>query len=116
MSKKKLKQGKLITSLDELAQCEWVFIHGKPFHRGWVSSWQFRMAAGYVNGRHARVGVRLTNGEYYAHLSDEQIRERFGEELHEICPWKHSGRSSTSICEGRYCDEALDCWKEEPVK
>jgi hypothetical protein len=112
MSRKKLMKGALLTSLDQLVNCEWVIIRGKPYHRGWVSSWQLRMANRYVVNGMAYEGIRLTNGEYYQNLTPRQIFDRFGTKVCESCHLKIAPPSS---CEGFYCDKALEFWKEELV-
>lgn len=117
MRKRKIRQGKQITSFDQLVSCDWVIVHGKPYHQGWVTSWQIGMAKAYLKRGVAYEGIRLTNGEYYEDLTDEQLIERFGEELHEKCPWNNGGNHSPgSLCEGSYCEEALENWKEELVE
>ena len=42
--KRKYRQGKQITSLDELVKQDFVYMNGKITHRGWVQGWQ----VGYV--------------------------------------------------------------------
>ena len=42
--KRKYRQGKQITSLDELVKQDFVYMHEKITHRGWFQSWQL----GYV--------------------------------------------------------------------
>ena len=49
MKKRKISQGGRITSLDRLEDCEWVVIHGKPYHRGWAAGWNLRTAKGYID-------------------------------------------------------------------
>lgn len=48
MSKAKYKKGALITSLDELASQELVYVNDKITHCGWFLSWQFRLAKDYI--------------------------------------------------------------------
>jgi hypothetical protein len=114
--KRKIRKGALITSLDQLAKCEWTIIRGKPQHRGWVQSWQLRMAAGYINSGTAYEGVRLTNGEYYDKLTDKQINEKLGTELCLHCSWLDMPYTTVAPCEGRYCAEAIERWKDEVVE
>ena len=116
MGKKKLKKGCPIATLDHMYKCEWVIIHDKPYNRGWVMSWQFRVAGNYVEHGIAFEGVRLTNGEYFANLTDDEIKERFGEDLHILCPWREIRLGANALCEGEYCDEAIENWKGEAVK
>lgn len=43
-SKRKYRKGEPITSLEDLANQEFVYVHDKITHRGWFMSWQFRFA------------------------------------------------------------------------
>lgn len=43
MSKRKLRPGPHITSIDEVADQEFIFFHGKVYHRGWFCSWPLKM-------------------------------------------------------------------------
>lgn len=43
--KRKFRKGDKITSLDELAKQEFVYVFDKITHAGWFASWQFRFAA-----------------------------------------------------------------------
>ncbi len=83
MSKKKIRPGKKITSLNQLVSCEWVIVMGKPYHKGWVMSWQVSMALSYINRGVAYEGIRLTNGEYYDEIPDDGLKRRFGQEYNE---------------------------------
>lgn len=47
-SRRKYQQGDRITKLDELVQEEFVMVHGKVYHRGWVCSWQINLALIYL--------------------------------------------------------------------
>jgi hypothetical protein len=116
MKKRKILKGRQIASLDHLAKCEWVVISGKPYNRGWVVSWQLRTAKGYVDAGMAYEGIRLTNGEYYERLSNEQIRERFEEDICRRCLTYYYARSRIVTCEGEFCEEAIEDWKKEYVK
>ena len=48
MYKRKYRKGKRITSLNELAKQEFVYLFDKITHRGWFMSWQFSLAQRYV--------------------------------------------------------------------
>ena len=114
MRRKKLRQGAMITSLDQLARCDWIIVHGKPYNRGWVQSWQLRMAKGYVDSGRAYEGIRLTNGQYYPTLTDEQIKSRFCDELR-----RHSPCANCELhndCREPHCWKAIEAWKEAEVK
>ena len=117
MSRRKFKKGARITSLDHFANCEWIITHGKTYTRGWAQSWQFLMVKNCISNGWVYEGIRLTNAEYYSHLSDKRLKERFNEEFHAYCPWTNGyNHSPQSVCEGQWCDEAMENWKGATVK
>lgn len=124
MSKRKFKRGILITSLDELFKHEY-FFHtrtNKTFHFGWCLSWPVRMAHQIIEQKQLFVAVRLTNGEYYAHKSDEQIEQMLGDKLCDFCPLSdglkgvHCYGGQPVMCEGAYCKGAVENWRREDVE
>jgi hypothetical protein len=46
--KRKYRKGDKITSLDELANQEWIYFYDKITHNGWFMSWQFGLAMRYI--------------------------------------------------------------------
>ena len=122
MSKRKLKKGKLITTLDELVGCKFIILREKRYHAGWFLSWPTRLALMYVSRNEVYEGVYLTNDEYYAHKTDEQILENLGDDLCSYCSLDESHRGVHGTpngywaCEGRWCDDALENWKECEVE
>ena len=42
--KRKYKKGRVISSLDDMAQQEFVYIHDKIYHAGWFMSFQLSWA------------------------------------------------------------------------
>ena len=46
--KRKYRKGAKITSLDELAKQEFIYLGDKITHRGWFCSWQFSLAQRYI--------------------------------------------------------------------
>ena len=56
--KRKYTPGKLIQSLDELMDQEFVYLNHKIMHRGWFMSWQLRMAMNSIKGGHVRQAVK----------------------------------------------------------
>lgn len=46
--KRKYRKGEKILSLDELAKQEFIYFFDKITHCGWFMSWQFRLAAIYI--------------------------------------------------------------------
>lgn len=116
MKKRKLQQGPLITSLDQLARCEWVIIHGKPYNRGWVASWQFRMVKAYVDSGRAYEGIRLTNGQYYPGITRDKAAERFADELHKLSPCRRGEDCPVAgECNDYHCWKSFAAWREAPV-
>lgn len=124
MSKRKFKQGKLVTSLDELFEHEY-FIDvwcNKIFHCGWCTSWQVCMARRMIDGGRIFVAERLKNREYYSGKSDEQILEMLDDELCDYCPLPddikglHCYGGEPIMCNGSHCDEAIKNWKEDEVE
>ena len=47
--KRKYRKGEKLTSLDELAKQEFIYVFDKITHRGWFGSWQFSLALRYIN-------------------------------------------------------------------
>ena len=63
-SKRKYQPGVEITSLDELATQEFIYIHDKIYHRGWWQSLQFsfvkrKMDSGFIR----KADRRAENGK-----------------------------------------------------
>lgn len=48
-------------------------------------------------------------------MSNEELKETFGDELCDFCPWRKGeiDHLPDSLCEGDYCDDALDSFIEE---
>jgi hypothetical protein len=46
--KRKYRKGAKILSLDELAKQEFIYFYDKITHSGWFMSWQFSLAAQYI--------------------------------------------------------------------
>lgn len=57
--KRKYKPGEIITSLDELSEQEFVYIHEKIYHRGWWASMQFRLVKGQMEAGYVRKAERI---------------------------------------------------------
>lgn len=123
MSKRKFKKGAPVTSLDELFKHDHFIAGGKTFCAGWCRSWQMQMAQNFIKHGSLFVAERLTNEEFYAGKSDEQLAAIVGEEqLCDYCPIPdelkgvHCYGGEPVMCEGSRCDEALEAWKEEYVE
>ena len=108
--KRKIRQGERITSLNQLTKCEWVMVKGEPYSRGWWCGWWcgwlINTALMHINMEVIYEGIRLTNGEYYDSLTDDELAEKFEDEigLTGILPWDYE-----------YA-EKIKTWKEHPVK
>jgi len=46
--RRKYTKGELITNFDELLKQEFIYVHGKIYHIGWVKSWRIQMAETYL--------------------------------------------------------------------
>lgn len=61
--KRKYRKGAKITSLDELARQEFIYFHDKITHAGWFMSWQFRLAARYIERGCLYFAERIVNDD-----------------------------------------------------
>jgi hypothetical protein len=59
--RKKYKIGDVISSLDELAEQEFVFVNEKIYHRGFFGSWQFRFCMAKVQNGNVRKAVKISS-------------------------------------------------------
>lgn len=122
MSKRKFKRGQKVTDISEFMKHDFFIINGKTFHCGWVRSWQLQMAQAYIDRGSAFVAVRLTNGEFYDGMTDEQIKDMLEDHLCDFCSLPEGARGchcygdQPVMCEGSHCDEAIEGWKEEYVE
>lgn len=127
MSRRKFKKGAQVVSVAELLEHEWFIVHFgrsaiKTVHQQVLASWQLRTCDLFVNGGQVYIAERLTNGEYYSNLSDNEIQDRLEEGLCDYCPLPeevhgmHLGPNGPYGCEGSHCDKAIEAWKEEPVE
>ena len=57
--KRKYQPGNAISSLDELASQELVYIRGKIYHCGWWASMQFRLVKRLMDDGHIRKAERI---------------------------------------------------------
>ena len=60
---RKYKKGAQITSLDELASQEFVYVHNKITHCGWFMSWQFRSARDFIKSGFVYRAERMADHE-----------------------------------------------------
>lgn len=71
MSRRKLRPGPHITSIDEVAEQELIFFHEKVYHKGWFWSWPLRMLRNCV-GPAGCIRYAIPVGED-TRFSDEDI-------------------------------------------
>lgn len=68
-ARRKYKKGKLITSLDDLSQQEFIFVLHKVYHTGWFGSWQLRRCKDLIQAGKIYSAVRIDkesdHGEIY---------------------------------------------------
>lgn len=121
MSKRKFKKGAPVMCVDDFLKHDWFIVCEKTYNAGWCRSWSLTLAQRYV--KDAFIAERLTNEEFYAGKSDEQLATIVGEEqLCDYCPIPdelkgvHCYGGEPVMCEGSCCDEALNRWKEEYVE
>jgi hypothetical protein len=58
-SKRKYKPGEVISSLDELASQEFIYIRHKIYHRGWWQSLQFHFVKRHMDAGFIRKAERV---------------------------------------------------------
>ena len=124
MSKRKFKKGNLVINVDELLEHDWFIVHFGPntvktLHKSFIGSWQLSLCEKFVDAGSVYIAERLTNGEYYSNLSDDEIVDKLEERLCDYCPVPeelhgiHLGPNGQYGCEGSRCDEAIEAWREE---
>ena len=126
MSKRKFKKGAQVVSIAEIPEHDWFIVllgrNGKTMHREVLRSWSIRTCEQFIDHGFVFVAQRLTNGEFYEDMSDEEIREMLGENMCNYCPLPdelkgaHCYGGQPVMCEGSHCDEAIERWKEEYVE
>lgn len=72
MAKRKYRKGKPITSLDELAKQEFIYLHDKITHRGWFGSWQFSLVQRYIERGLLFYAVKNDMGGYDEREEDKE--------------------------------------------
>lgn len=62
--KRKYRQGEVITTIDELINCEFVYWNDKIYHRAFVQSWQLSWVLRILNRKGFKYAIRkeLHNG------------------------------------------------------
>ena len=116
-TKRKFRIGPVVRNFDELFQHDYFMIQlgskCKTVHKAFVRSWQIDYCRRQIKQFRLRVAERLTNAEYYAGMTDDELFEMLETDVCECCEGK---RTVVGACEGKWCDQALNAWKEEYVK
>ncbi len=80
-SRSKYRPGEKITSLDEMAQQEFIYHIEKVYHAGWFLSWQIKTAEHAIRAGTIKKAIRLTNEEYYKPEADAAYKKWLSEEV-----------------------------------
>lgn len=126
MSKRKFKKGAQVVSIAEIPEHDWFIVllgrNGKTMHREVLRSWSIRTCEQFIDHGMIFIAQRLTNGEFYEGMSDEQIRGMLEDRMCDYCPLPdelkgaHCYGDAPVMCEGTHCAEAIAAWKEEFVE
>lgn len=125
--KRKYKQGEPVESVDTLYQHEFFIVHygrdhQKTVHREFLLSQPVRSVKLFIDSRRIFVAYRLTNGEFYSDKTDEDLLKMLDESICNYCPegqqleGVHDRNGCPVMCEGRWCDNAFEAWKEDEVE
>lgn len=60
---RKYRQGRIITSLDELINQEFIYIHHKILHKGWFRSLQLWYLQELIENGFIRYAIKIDKGE-----------------------------------------------------
>lgn len=116
-AKRKFKQGDQVVSAAELLEHDWFFVHFgsnvKTVHKAVLWEWKLRLCQKFIDHGWIFIAERLTNGEYHKGKSDDELLDMLETDVCEYCEGK---KNVIGSCEGRWCDEALETWKEALVK
>lgn len=116
-SRRKFRVGPVVHSFEELFQHDYFMLrHGrkwKTVHNAFVRSWQVQFCFQQIQHSYLRVAERLTNAEYYAGMTDDELLDMFETDVCEFCEGK---KTVIGSCDGKWCDVALEEWKEAYVE
>ena len=116
-TKRKFRIGALVKSTDELFEHDYFMLRQgskwKTVHNAFVRSWQVQFCFQQIQRSYLRVAERLTNAEYYAGMTDDELLDMLETEVCEFCEGK---KTVIGSCEGQWCEQALASWKEAEVK
>ena len=79
--KRKYKQGDRVDSVAELIEHDWFIVHcghrtTKTMHKAVLLEWKLRTCQQAIDSGRVFIAVKLTNGEYYGDMTDDQIVAR----------------------------------------
>ena len=123
MKKRKFKKGPQVVSVAEIPEHDWFIVKAgtwdRTMHREMLRSWTIRTCEQFIDHGMIFIAQRLTNGEFYEGMSDEQIRGMLEDRMCDYCPLPdelkgaHCYGDAPVMCEGTHCAEAIAAWKEE---
>ena len=126
MKKRKVKKGPQVVSVAEIPEHDWFIVKAgtwdRTMHREVLRSWTIRTCEQFIDHGMIFIAQRLTNGEFYEGMSDEQIRGMLEDRMCDYCPLPdelkgaHCYGDAPVMCEGTHCAEAIAAWKEEFVE
>lgn len=126
MKKRKFKKGPQVVSVAEIPEHDWFIVKAgtwdRTMHREVLRSWTIRTCEQFIDHGMIFIAQRLTNGEFYGGMSDEQIRGMLEDRMCDYCPLPdelkgaHCYGGAPVMCEGTHCAEAIAAWKEEFVE
>ncbi len=123
-SRRKFRVGPVVHNLEEVFQHDYFMIRQernkirqeskwKTVHCSFVRSWQVQFCSNQIKKGNLHVAERLTNAEYYAGMTDDELFDMLETDVCECCEGK---KTVIGSCDGRWCDQAINAWKEEYVK
>lgn len=126
MKKRKFKKGPQVVSVAEIPEHDWFIVKAgtwdRTMHREMLRSWTIRTCEQFIDHGMIFIAQRLTNGEFYEGMSDEQIRGMLEDRMCDYCPLPdelkgaHCYGDAPVMCEGTHCAEAIAAWKKEFVE
>lgn len=116
--RRKYRRCERVDSVAELLEHDWFIVHfghhtKKTMHKDVLREWKLKTCQQAIDSGRIFIAARLTNGEYYAGMRDDELFDMLETDVCEFCEGK---QTIIGACEGRWCDQALAAWKEEMVK
>ena len=126
MKKRKFKRGDQVVSVAEIPEHDWFIVkmgaRDKTMHREVLRSWSIRTCEQFIDNGRIFIALRLTNGEFYEGMADDEIKEMLEDAMCNHCPLPDEMRGAHCfggepvMCEGTHCSEAIARWKDEFVE